>query len=103
MFSTLYGTYLLFEMHFKMSSPVCFNLDQSKILSCGNGLMHQKIENHLLLLYLVPLSIHNNFSKFEVHICSNNNLIFLYSSKQILSFCNNFWLFSFLQYLEVNP
>ena len=24
---------------FKMSSPICFNLDQSKILSSGNGLM----------------------------------------------------------------
>ena len=28
----------LFEMHFKMSSAICFNLDQSKILSSGNGL-----------------------------------------------------------------
>ena len=26
-------------MHFKMSFAVCFNLDQSKILSSGNGLM----------------------------------------------------------------
>ena len=25
-------------MHFKQSSAVCFNLDQSKILSSGNGL-----------------------------------------------------------------
>ena len=25
-------------MHFKMSSANCFNLDQSKILSSGNGL-----------------------------------------------------------------
>ena len=25
-------------MHFKMSSAICFNLDQSKILSSGNGL-----------------------------------------------------------------
>ena len=25
-------------MHFEMSSAVCFNLDQSKILSSGNGL-----------------------------------------------------------------
>ena len=24
-------------MHFKMSSAICFNLDQSKILSSGNG------------------------------------------------------------------
>ena len=25
-------------MHFKMPSAICFNLDQSKILSSGNGL-----------------------------------------------------------------
>ena len=38
MFSTLYGTYFTFEMHFKMSYAICFNLDRSKILSSGNGL-----------------------------------------------------------------
>ena len=38
MFSTLYGTYFSFEMHFKMSSSICFNLDQRKILSSGHGL-----------------------------------------------------------------
>ena len=38
MFSTLCGTYFLFQMHFKMSFAICFNLDQSKILSSGNGL-----------------------------------------------------------------
>ena len=37
MFSTLHGTYFSFWMHFKMSSAICFNLDQSKILSSGNG------------------------------------------------------------------
>ena len=31
-------------MHFKMSSANCFNLDQSKILSSGNGLMG-KVQN----------------------------------------------------------
>ena len=33
MFSTLYGTYISFQMHFKMSSAICFSLDQSQILS----------------------------------------------------------------------
>ena len=37
LFSTLYVTFP-FYMHFKMSSAVCFNLDQSKILPSGNGL-----------------------------------------------------------------
>ena len=30
-------------MHFKMSSAICFNLDQSKRLSSGNGLTHSKV------------------------------------------------------------
>ena len=32
-------------MHFKMSSAVCFNLDQSKILLSGNGLTHEVEHN----------------------------------------------------------
>ena len=36
MFCTQYGTYFSSQMHFKMSSAICFNLDQSKILSFGN-------------------------------------------------------------------
>ena len=31
-----------FKMHFKMSSAVCFNLDQSKFFSSGNGLKGRK-------------------------------------------------------------
>ena len=38
MFSTLYCSYFLFWMHFKMSSAIFFNLDQFKKLSSGNGL-----------------------------------------------------------------
>ena len=40
MFSTLYGTYFSFQMHFEMSSAICFNLSQSNILSSGNGLRY---------------------------------------------------------------
>ena len=39
-----YGTYFSFEMHFKMSSAICFNLDQSKILSSGNGLIWTRLK-----------------------------------------------------------
>ena len=42
MFSILYGTYFSFQMHFKMSSAICFNLNQFKILSSGNGLMSKR-------------------------------------------------------------
>ena len=38
MFSTLYGTFFPFWMHFKMLSAIYFNLGQSRILSSGNGL-----------------------------------------------------------------
>ena len=38
MFSTQYSTFISFEMHFKMSSAIGINLDQSKILSSGNEL-----------------------------------------------------------------
>ena len=40
MLSTLYAHYFSCEMHFKMSSPIGFSLDQSKILSYGNRLTH---------------------------------------------------------------
>ena len=40
MFSTLYGSYFSFQMHFEMSSAIYFNLDQSEILSSGNELKH---------------------------------------------------------------
>ena len=33
-------------MHFKMSSAICFNLDQFKILSSGNGL-NKMVEKNL--------------------------------------------------------
>ena len=42
MFSTLYGIYFSFQMHFKMSSAICFNLGQSKIFSSGNGLRKRR-------------------------------------------------------------
>ena len=38
MFSTLYGTHFSLQMHFKLSSAICFDLDQSKILSSVNEL-----------------------------------------------------------------
>ena len=38
LFSIVYGTYFSFEMHFKMSTAIYFNLDKSKILSSGKRL-----------------------------------------------------------------
>ena len=35
-------------MHFKMSSAICFNLDQSKMLSSGNGLLKYMYEGSVL-------------------------------------------------------
>ena len=39
MLSTLYDSYFLFLMDFKMSSAICFNFDLSKILSSWNELI----------------------------------------------------------------
>ena len=50
MFSTLYGTYFPFYMHFKMSSAIYFNFDQTKILSPGNGLN--------IIKYISPQPVH---------------------------------------------
>ena len=47
-FSTLHGTYFSFQMHFKMSSAICFNLDQSQILSSDNGLRYIKLSANAL-------------------------------------------------------
>ena len=49
-FSTLYGTYFPLSILFKMSSAICLNLDQSKILSSGNGLKH----------FQTPISCYSN-------------------------------------------
>ena len=38
LFSSQYGSNFSFYMHFEMSSAICFNLDQFKILSSGYGL-----------------------------------------------------------------
>ena len=35
-------------MHFEISSAICFNLDQSKILSSGNGLNSRFKEESIL-------------------------------------------------------
>ena len=36
-FFTLNGTYFSIKINLKLLSPICFNFDQSKILSSGNG------------------------------------------------------------------
>ena len=41
-------------MHFKMLSAICFNLDQSKILSSGNGLKKYNLSKltHIVILQI---------------------------------------------------
>ena len=56
MFSSLYGTYFSCKMHLKMSSAICFNLDQSKILSSGNRLMQ---------LHTIQMNVTNNRDGFR--------------------------------------
>ena len=40
-------------MHFKMSSAIRFNLDQSKIVFSGNGLMHRSDSKRHRFIYIV--------------------------------------------------
>ena len=97
MFSTLYGTYFSFQMHFKMSSAICFNLDHSKIFSSGNGLIHgreinlrHKFKNarsHCLLfsLYHSKMNVFNGMLKsvcLSVHHVSMCQ--FVYKTRVIL-------------------
>ena len=51
-FSTLHGPYFSFEIHFKMSSAIFSNLDQSEILSFGNELKKKRIVTSIFLLLL---------------------------------------------------
>ena len=41
-------------MHFKMLSAICFTLDQSKILSSGNGLIGYHEQKLLLSIFSFP-------------------------------------------------
>ena len=51
-------------MHVKMSSAICFNLDQSRFLSSGKGLTYYSLKQILLL------------NRMKVFIRTFNNLIF---------------------------
>ena len=47
-------------MHFRIPSAICFNLDQSKILSSGNGLNHVNVVNDI---YDINDGCHNGAEK----------------------------------------
>ena len=57
-------------MHFKMSSAICFNLDQSKILLSGNGL---KPNSQILTLTKVKAFAVYQFKDafFDIHVVQN--------------------------------
>ena len=54
-------------MHFKLSSAICFNLDQSEILTSGNGLVIQSFwfgiyvavcsDNHVMDMNIVDATV----------------------------------------------
>ena len=44
MFPIQYGTYFSFQMHFELSSAICFSLDQSEIFSSGNELKSSRLQ-----------------------------------------------------------
>ena len=62
-------------MHFKMLSAICFNLDQSKVLSSGNGLSKDK-----------PLDA----TKFKMFADKNLNVTHIkFSSGHIIQECQD--------------
>ena len=44
MFSVLYGSYFSFQMLFQISSAICFDSEESKILSTSNGWNHKILD-----------------------------------------------------------
>ena len=100
MFSTLYGTYFPFQMHFKMSA-ICFNLDQCKILSSGNGLNGENAGNNMVSdhvemdvnfskivsNYVMPAT-QNSTADFPV---SKNRLIILSFAPYFIFSCQNLY------------
>ena len=54
-------------MHFKMSSAICFNLDQSKILSSGYGLF--TIQQNSRLDQIMSILRRQNRSNLIVEFC----------------------------------
>ena len=88
MFSILYGTYFSFEMHFKMLSAICFNLDHSKILLSGNGL------NPILLFATMHLLAHcrarsacrymqSDLTMHSLLLCQQNSICFIIQQTEI--------------------
>ena len=75
MFSTLYGTYFSFSMHFKLSSVIGFNLDKSKKLSSGNELRILKekpFENNLRKREIAGNQQFLFFSYIVLYPCGTN-------------------------------
>ena len=89
MFSTLYRSYFSFLTHFKMSSAICFNLDQS-----GNGLKAFKLfgtQSRLLMtLYMYKNPFENIVGKGE----NAGNHMFSTLSKRNFNFCVTFIILS---------
>ena len=79
MLSILYVTCFSFEMHFKISSAICFYLDQSKISSSGNGLKTPTVEqllstsNLIFLFVFNPLPDDNIWAQTKLKAFANDN------------------------------
>ena len=84
MFSTLYGTYFLFEMHFRISSAICFNLDKSKILSSVNGLMSlQNMSIHITLHIDLGQNFMLSVSFLYVNLLPDDKILDWFKLKEI--------------------
>ena len=89
MFSALYGTYFSFQMHFKKSSAICFNLDQSKILSSGNGLksiFYFSLQESSILI--VQLYLQGYTGQLNIHVYIDKPFFKTFSSLILQDFLN---------------
>ena len=94
MFSTLYGTYFSFQMHFKMSSVICLNLDQSKI-SHRPRYIHLSLASHSMKYSQFSFGLTPSFSsKHHVQsgITDKRHSHFLISYYRLISQSNLFRL-----------
>ena len=69
MFYTKYVTYFSFRMLFKMSSAICFNLDQSKILSSDKGL---NLSTQVLVLHVCSTKRLKTLGEKEKSLVTSN-------------------------------
>ena len=88
-----------FYMLFKMSSAICFNLDQSKILLSGNGLIHKCLHIEIVENIVVK----NLFDITSVQYVRKSYLNCIHDKKSELFFINSLFMYKNQLFLFRTP